>query len=112
MKDAVGRCSKIACIAIFGTYAIMGVTSNLWTPQQYKQYFEKIATEKVQVEKYNQKLFGENGYAQKDNNSKISFDERFDAYKRVGLEGKIIFKSLSAEYLERAVRSYEADNKK
>ncbi len=103
--------------AVFGAYVLIGSVGGIWTPQQYKQAFEKVKArneqnkiEIAQTEEYKQKLFGENGYADKDGEKGISPSERFEVYKRAGLEDKIIFPELSVKDLEKAVKSYEADN--
>lgn len=104
-------------------YLMVGINVGVWTPQQYKEHFEKIKLEKVQkeqqrnlvktqTEQYNQKLFGKNGYAQKDDNLEISSSERFEVCEKAGLEHAIRFPHLSVKDLERAVKSYEADNQK
>ena len=91
-------------------YLACGSTYNTWTSKQYIEAFEKIKIEITQKEEYKQKLFGENGYADKDGEKGISASERFEFYKKVGLEDKIIFPELSVEDLEKAIDSYEAEN--
>ena len=103
--------------AVFGAYVLIGSVSGIWTPQQYKQGFEQVKArieqnkiERAQTEEHKQKLFGENGYADKDGEKGISPDERFEVFKRAGLEDKVIFPNLSAKDLKKAIDSYEADN--
>lgn len=97
---------------VAGVYLIAGGVFDCWTPNQYKQVFEKLKTETTQRKEYKQKLFGVNGYADKDGDGKINSSERFEVYEKAGLEDRISFRELSLEDLERAVKSYEADNKK
>ena len=68
-------------------------------------------------EEYSNRIFGMNGYADKDKSGGINFDERVDAYRRMGftqpfVEGGTYFeKHLSFNQLEKAVKSYEAEKK-
>lgn len=67
------------------------------------------------------KVFGPNGYANKDGKSGLSFEEQADVYERMGLglfiEGQTKFPynpnhvgRLSPRQLEKAVKSYETEN--
>lgn len=69
---------------------------------------------------YVNKLFGPNGYANKDGRPGLSFEEQADVYERMGrglfIEGQSNFPynpyhaAPPLERLERAVKSYEAES--
>lgn len=97
-------------LAVFGFWFLNGSATGNWTPNQYLQHREKLKIEEVQKEQYKQKLFGKDGYAQKDDDLMISFEEKLEFYKKERLENKIIFSDLTLKELEKAVKSYEFDS--
>lgn len=52
-------------------------------------------------------LFGERGLADRDNDGIISFDEKADAFERMGLGDKISFPTPNVEDIEKGMKSYE-----
>ncbi len=69
---------------------------------------------RLQYQENHQKIFGLNGYADTNGNKTINFDERVNAYRKMGffenevpIAGETEFSKPTSNQLERAVKSYE-----
>ncbi len=71
---------------------------------------EQVELEKrdyqVQLNNFNDRVFGVNGLADINKDGKVDFNERAEAYRRMGLEEQVLFPNANKDDLEKAVRSY------
>ena len=88
----------------FIIYQIGGVRSGEWNPI-------KQITSRIESDIKYRKIFSPGGLADIDKNGNISDTEAFEAYKRMGIEGKvnfhgILFPNPTLRQLEKGIDSY------
>ena len=71
---------------------------------------KQVAIDSKRIEekdkKYNM-VFGTGGYADVNHDGEISFEEKLDAYEKLGLEGRIIFTQLNSKDIDSLIKTYE-----
>ena len=102
----------------FFMYLLLAAESHSLNPtEQIRIKLQQTETRQIERKRYDElynKLFGVDGYANRDKSRGINFDERVDALRRMGFDGVYIeggtnFPQPTLEKLERAVRSYEVE---
>ena len=110
-------------IVVVTGWGIMVVDTGKLNPFEHRRILKQRMKENEAYNENWEKIFGKNGYADRDNNG-FDMSEVADAYERIGLGETIIgseyrqrhgfdkFHSLpTPENLEKAVQSYEAEQK-
>lgn len=98
----------ILALTVYGINAY--ITGEFRLSKQRKVVEQMHLTSEQNKKIYNgleNKLFGERGLADLDNNGKISASEKVNAYERRGVNPTIYFSGVDATKLKKAIQSYE-----
>ncbi|HLD02735.1 MAG TPA: hypothetical protein VJC07_03490 [Candidatus Nanoarchaeia archaeon] len=97
-------------------YIADGIKTGEWNPiQQYREHQAQQEASEKKSRKYDElkkRLFGNKGLADTNHDGKISFEEAIDAYRKMGLEKRLMpipeayVDQNDIEKMEKAVNSY------
>lgn len=96
------------CATFHATGEVNPITQRQVILQRVKDAEERKQTEADSYQSAHRKVFSPHGLADTNNDGHLSFSEEFEAYRRMGLESKIVFPKPTREQLDKAIVSYES----